>query len=330
MNLFRSATLRLTLWYMVILIVLSLLFSIIVYSLASHEFSRPFTPNNYQVTLQRIDPNSNFFVLRDARADEARQHLLGNLIVFNVAALSAGGLFSYLLARRTLRPIEEAMESQARFSSDAAHELRTPLSVMQSEIEIALRDKKASKSTQKETLESNLDEVHRLRALTDRLLMLANMKELQLSPTQLEDVAIDAVGNAIPLAQEKGITIDNQVGALKAHANRESLTDVVTILLDNAIKYSPRKSHVVLSATERNKRILLTVTDNGPGIAPKDQQHIFNRFYRADTSRSKAHVEGHGLGLSIAKRIMEAHGGNITLTSKKGKGASFTLHLDKA
>ncbi len=240
------------------------------------------------------------------------------------------GCLVTLLARRTLQPIEEAMESQARFSSDAAHELRTPLSVMQSEIEIALRDKKSSKTTQKETLESNLDEVHRLRALTDRLLMLANMKELQLGPTQLEEVAIDAVGNVIPLAQDKDISIDNQVGSLKAHANRESLTDVVTILLDNAIKYSPKKSHVVIAAVERNKRIQLTVTDNGPGITPKDQQHIFDRFYRADTSRSKANVEGHGLGLSIASRIMEAHGGDITLTSSPKKGSQFTLDLEKA
>lgn len=330
MNIFHSATLRLTMWYMVILTVLSLLFSVIVFSLASREFYRPLGPRTVETVLQQLEPDTDIAGIRNARAQEAEHHLLSNLIVFNIAALSLGGLLSYVLARRTLRPIEEAMSAQARFSSDAAHELRTPLSVMQSEIEIALRDKKATKVSHEETLGSNLDEVHRLRALTDRLLMLANAKELQLGPASLEDVAIDAVGNVIPLAQAKKISIDNQVGGIKALANGESLTDALTILLDNAIKYSPEKSHVIVSAATKGKRVLLTVRDNGPGIDPKDQPHIFDRFYRADTSRSKTNVEGHGLGLSIAKRIMAAHNGDITLESRPGRGSAFTLHLDKA
>ncbi len=315
---------------MLILTVLSLLFSIIVFSLASREFYRPFGPGLFETTIQQLDPETDILSLRIQRAQVSEHHLLSNLLIFNLAALSAGGLCSYLLARRTLKPIEEALTAQARFSSDAAHELRTPLSVMQSEIEIGLRDKQSSKSSLAKTLSSNLDEVHRLRALTDRLLMLANAKELQLGSTSLEDVAIDAVNNVIPLAQAKKISIDNQVGSLKAFANRASLTDVVTILLDNAIKYSPSKSHVVMAATGKGKHITLTVSDNGPGIALIDQPFIFDRFYRADTSRSKANVEGHGLGLSIAKRIMEAHNGEISLEGKPGNGSRFIIHLARS
>lgn len=333
---FNSATIRLTLWYVLILTVLSLLFSSIVYQIASQELHRPYGPQRLQPKQTIANDLSDEYVFdqieqwRVTRATEGNRRLIANLIIFNAATIAAGGLASFFLAKRTLRPIEEALEAQTRFSSDVAHELRTPLTVMQSEIEIGLRAKNPSSTAQKQLLESNLDEVHRLRALTDRLLILASEKELPLAPTKLDEVATEAINRVFSLAQAKSISIESTIGKVQALANFDTLTDTVVIILDNAIKYSPAKSAVTISAEPHAKHVLLHVTDNGTGIDEKDINHIFDRFYRADLSRSKKHVEGHGLGLSIADRIIRAHHGKITVKSEPGKGSTFTIQLNQA
>ena len=327
MRLFHSATLGLTLWYVLILTVLSLFFSGIVYSIAANELHRPLGPGNQRQDSYSFGVLNDFEELRQRREQEGKTRLVTSLVVFNAVVIATGGLASYYLARRTLQPIEEALEAQTRFTSDAAHELRTPLAVMQSEIEIGLRDKRATVPKQRDLLESNLDEVGRLRSLTDRLLLLSNLKAVEVSPTSLDDVATEAVNRVIPLALAKHIGIESTVGKQAAVANAEILTDMLVILLDNAIKYSPKKSAITISAKTQGKHVVLDVTDNGPGIEAKDLPHIFDRFYRADTSRSKENVEGHGLGLSIAKRSVEAMGGTITAASTPGKGTTFTIRL---
>jgi signal transduction histidine kinase len=170
-----------------------------------------------------------------------------------------------------------------------------------------------------------------MRTLTDRLLMLANNHDISLSPTSLEVVAIEAVNRTIPLAQAKKISIKNTVRDITVVANAESLTDVLVILLDNAVKYSPAKSTITLATKIHGKHATLSVSDTGHGIAEKDLPHIFDRFYRADTSRSSQNVAGHGLGLSIAKQIISAHRGHIAARpNSEGKGTTFTITLPLA
>jgi signal transduction histidine kinase len=252
-------------------------------------------------------------------------------VFFNVAVLGTGAAGSYFLARRTLEPVEAALESQTRFSSDAAHELRTPLTIMQSEIEVGLRDKHATKASHSALLQSNLDEIYHMRTLTDRLMMLANQEDIAIAPTSLEAVAIEAVTHSIALAQTKSIGIDNTVNNITVVGNSASLTDALAILLENAIKYSPKKSTIRLSATTKGKTALLQVSDGGPGIAAEDLPHIFDRLYRGDTSRSSQNVAGHGLGLSIARQIITAHKGRIEAANiPNGKGAVFTITLPLA
>lgn len=324
---FSSATVRLTGWYLLILMALSLIFSGIVYNIAANELHKPAGPNQAQAAFSYGLLN-DFEDWRQTREREGKTRLVTSLVVFNAAVIATGGLVSYYLAKRTLQPIEEALEAQTRFSSDAAHELRTPLAVMQSEIEIGLRGAKVTAKEQREMLESTLDEVERLRLLTDRLLLLSNFKSVEVTPTVLDEVATDAINRIIPLAQAKHIGIESTVGKQKAIANPEVLTDTLVVLLDNAIKYSPRKSTVTIAAREQGKHILLDVADTGHGIDEKDIPHVFDRFYRADTSRSKSHVEGHGLGLSIAKRSVEAMGGTIAVSSEVNKGTTFIIRLN--
>lgn len=327
-SLFDSATLRLTLWYMLILMTISILFSVMLYRVASDEFSRALGPRGGNMRVF-IDED-NVVKTREDVIAESNQRLATNLLLFNVLVLVAGGGVSYLLARRTLFPVEQALESQSRFSSDAAHELRTPLAVMRSEIEVGLRNTSATKQTQRQLLESNLDEVERMQTLTDRLLLLANNHSIEIQTVDIEAVAVEALNRSIPLASSKKISIENKVASHKVLADSGSLTDVLVILLDNAIKYSPQKSEIVVEGKLQDKTVEISVTDKGIGIPSGEVARVFDRFYRADESRSKLNVEGYGLGLSIAKRLVELQQGTITVTSSVGKGSTFTIRLPKA
>jgi signal transduction histidine kinase len=311
---------------MAILMVLSLLFSLIVYNIASHEFQRavgPRRPGEMQLYVDSDIVND----LRQQRIEESNHRLIADLLAFNFFTLALGGAASYLLARRTLRPIEDALEAQSRFSSDAAHELRTPLAIMQSEIEVELRNKKASKQTHEQALMSNLEEVERLRTLTDRLLLLAGNQDLPLGTVSIEDAAIEAVNRMIPLAQAKKISIDNAVVPASVRANYDSLVDTLTVIIDNAIKYSPAGSQVSMKSNVQDRIVELRITDEGPGLSEQEQAKIFDRFYRADSARSAQHVEGHGLGLSIARRLMSLQHGSVNVQSQPGKGATFILRI---
>lgn len=323
MPLFHSAALKLTMWYLLILMTISITFSAIIYQISSNELGRGIAPKGreYIYNLEIFED------LQQQRFEEGRRRLLVNLMTLNLFTLAIGGGASYLLARRTLSPIKEAMDDQGRFTSDASHELRTPLTSMRSEIEIALRDKKLSAPAMRKLLESNLEEVDKLRSLSDRLLLLTSEKQLALGSLSLDDVATEALNRVVALAQAKDITIENVVGRLNVIGSLDSLADLVTILLDNAIKYSPEKTQITIGSELQGKSAVLYVQDQGKGILASEIPHIFDRFYRADPSRNKQHVDGHGLGLAIAKRIAELHGTKITVTSTPGKGSTFSIKL---
>ncbi len=328
LNVFESATLRLTAWYVLLLMALSLLFSTMLFTVASHEFSRALGPNqpgDYRLFLDS-DVASE---LRGQRVADSNARLVGSLAFFNIAVLMGGSALAYLLARQTLKPVEAAHEAQSRFASDAAHELRTPLSVMQTEIEVGLRDKKATKQDYEATLRSALDEVGRLRTLTDRLLLLASQQQVELGPVDIEDASVESITHAIPLAQTKHVAIDNQVASVMALANRESVVNILDILIDNAIKYAPAKTTITLQSKLGDTYVEVAVSDEGEGIASEEHDKIFERFYRSDLSRSKDNVEGHGLGLSLAKVLVEEMDGSIRVVSEPGAGAHFIVRLPR-
>lgn len=328
LSLFESATLRLTAWYMALLMLISLLFSFVLYEVATNEFNRALRPvptNGLQLSFE----NAFNTETREERVQESTGRLIGSLVIFNLAVLVGGTALSYLLARRTLQPIKEAHDAQARFASDAAHELRTPLTVMQAEIEVGLRDTKATVKEHHETLSSTLEEVARLKTLTERLLLLASQQDLPRERVDVEAAVVEALTHVVPLAQTKRIEIDNQVGAETADGHFESVVEILEILLDNAIKYSPAKSRITVQGKQTAHGVEISVADEGSGIPPAEQAKIFERFYRADTSRSKENVEGHGLGLSLAKRLADQMHGTLTVQSDGKKGAVFVLNLPR-
>ena len=325
---FRSATLRLTVWYTIIIMAVSLVFSTALYIISRGQLESSLR----RQWLRRIDQRLNIVVQpNDISADltEGSARLLNYLLEFNLIILALSVFASYKLARHTLEPIEEAHTAQARFTADASHELRTPLTAMKAEIEVALRDKKLTIKEARELLNSNLEEVSKLELLSNALLKLAqtNRDTTALRQTNALEVVSGAVERVKKQAQLRNVSIKNDVRNIKFVGDSTSLTELFVVLLDNAIKYSPEKSVVTVTCRKSGGCVAISVEDKGAGIPAKDLPNIFDRFYRVDNSRSKLKTEGYGLGLSIAKKVADLHGGSIEVTSTVGKGSVFTVKL---
>lgn len=324
---FQSATLKLTGWYLLILMIISVIFSAAIYESTFNEVN--FRLERLQNSLREEPgflPDRNN-TLTAAEANSASSHIVGELVYANLVILVGGGFLSYFLARRTLRPIEEAHEAQARFTSDASHELRTPLAAMRSEIEVALRDKEATKEELQDVLKSNIEEVDKLTSLSE---MLLNMSRLD--HDKLERTAVDLYD----LTKQAADVYDKNsnrviIKAVKhplVEGNEAALSELVSVLIDNALKYSPADSEVQVTISSRNRIAEISIKNQGPGIDAEALPHIFDRFYRADNSRTKQPAnKGYGLGLALAKKVVELHNGELTATSTPGKITIFTVDL---
>ena len=333
---FQRAVIRLTVWYLLVIALLSIGFSVALYNVSNNQLN---TLQRRQDALLRSKPG--FIAARGlAQFNQQRinqiqdsKHIIGvNLIYFNLFIIVVGGAVSFLLAKRTLHPIEESLEAQNRFSADASHELRTPLTAMKTELEVALRDKDLNLAQSRALHISTLEEIEVVENLTANLLKIAQEstagKVIKKKSVELSQVIEEGIRRVKPLAEVKNIGIAVEVNSLNVWGNEDRLVELFTILLDNAIKYSPEKSSVKIRVKKDDtNQIIITVEDSGIGIAATDITRIFDRFYRADRSRAKHATGGHGLGLSIAKKIVEMHKGSIHVKSKVGHGSTFTVML---
>lgn len=323
---FKSATLKLTVWYVIILVSISLLFSVVIYSIALSEVGARIT-NLQQSTPPTFPSNSTLFnIVREAQIHEAENSLIGALIITNLVIWFAGGFGSYYLARRTLRPIEEAHEAQSRFTSDASHELRTPLASMKIELEVAMRDPSLKKSEMHELLESNLEEVNRLTKLSHTLLQLSRLDHANIASENIElgEVATKIIDK---FSKTQPRIILHHPRKIHVLANESNVEELLTILIDNALKYSPPDTTVDVSLVKQRQMSGFKVVNAGEGIPPEALPHIFNRFYRADASRTGSAKNGYGLGLSLAKKIVELHGGELTVSSAINQNTTFQVLL---
>ncbi|HWZ65467.1 MAG TPA: HAMP domain-containing sensor histidine kinase [Patescibacteria group bacterium] len=322
---FRSTTLKLTLAYLGIIMILSLIFSFMMYSTYEASLTHGFRSVPMNVFFNR----DVFEGFRLQRINEGLDHMRMNLVLVNIGTLVLGGAASYVLARRSLQPLEQAFGLQTRFTSDASHELRTPLANMQTEIEVALRDPELTKVQAKAILASNLEEVQRLRSLSEGLLQLSQAADnkIALEPIRLQKIIESALRTVEAQANIRHITFDQDIADLSVSGTSQGLRQLFVILLDNAIKYSAEHTTVTIKARTSGKHAAITVADQGCGIPAHALEHVFERFYRVDQSRTRNQVDGYGLGLSIAKQIVEAHHGDISATSQPGKGSMFTVKL---
>lgn len=212
---------------------------------------------------------------------------------------------------------------------DIAHDLRTPLSVIQGNLEAMLD---GVLPTTPEELASVHQETLRLNRLIGdlRTLSLAEAGQLHLQKQSVEPGAlVQQVGDRMRLsAQEKDIALETHIGGdlPEIQADPERLMQVMTNLVDNALRYSPNGTRVIVGAHPAGECVELSVSDNGPGIPPEDVPHLFERFWRAEKSRNRA-TGGSGLGLAIVKQLVEAHHGQVYVESQAGNGTRFTVHL---
>ena len=327
---FHSAILKLTGWYLLILMVISTLFSVMIYSVATGEIrdrlldfqnrvEQPGSPTFLN------DPNHRLITQwRDQQRDTASRSLLLTLVYINLLILAGGGMLSYLLARRTLGQIEEAHEAQSRFTSDASHELRTPLAAMKAELEVALRDPKLSKADMHELLQSNLEEVDKLTNLSKTLLTLSRLDHANLDQTaiNLGDLASEVVQRYDKNASRIKLTLPKT--AVVTWANAASIEELLTILVDNALKYSPAGSRIKASVATSGRSVEFRIANGGEGIPADKLPHVFDRFYRVNDSRNDG---GSGLGLALAKEIVSVHKGELTVSSNSGKTTTFSVLL---
>jgi two-component system sensor histidine kinase CiaH len=330
---FHSAAIKLTVWYLAIIMVVSLIFSISLYHVSGDQLGHNVNRQiGYFNNFLGPDESTSYGLLRQHQLDEDLAHLKNNLIFFNLLVLIGGGGASYWLARRTLEPIEQALETQSRFASDASHELRTPLTVIQTENEVALRDTGLTKSRAVDLLRSNLEEVAKLKAISEGLLRLANGGGIVDNPVpvSLKSVGDQAVDRLQKNAAKGKVKIINKLTDIRVLGDQTSLVEMLAVFLDNAIKYSDAGDKVRLDAIKKGRQVALRIKDSGRGIDGQDLPHIFDRFFQADSSRNKTSSTGYGLGLAIAQTIAEAHRGHIEVASTPGRGTLFTVFLPAA
>jgi heavy metal sensor kinase len=240
-----------------------------------------------------------------------------------------GAVLNAMLAR-----LQGAFEQLRRFTADASHELRTPLTAIRSVGEVALQEPKGPEEY-RDVIGSMLEEVDRLTRLVESLLVLsradANHVQLHRADTSLLSVAEEAASTLEVLAEEKRQTIDVEGDRdLVVSADRLILRHAIINLLDNAIKYSPAESSILLRVHPgQGNTAILDVIDQGTGIPAEHQPYVFDRFYRVDKARSRD-WGGAGLGLSITRWAVEAHGGNVTLTHTEGRGTTFRISLPQS
>ena len=326
-----TPTLRLTSAYLAILMMISITFSIAVYKVSVNSLENGFQRQSRMLEddfgRRHILINPQLDRLRLEQIEETKSDIVINLTIINLLILVLGGMGSYFLAQRNLRPIEEALEAQTRFTADASHELRTPLTAMMTEIEVALRDKKLSLTDAKKLLESNLEEIEKLRSLSEGLLTLSrhqNGEMIDFKDVSLTEVAQEAVKKLDPIISNSKSVVKVSGDANLIKGDRESLVSLLMIFIENSIKYTDGPAKVDISVIEGKKGTQIKISDKGIGIKASDLAHIFERFYRADTSRSKD-VSGYGLGLSIASQIIDMHGASVSSKSEPGKGTTFVI-----
>jgi two-component system OmpR family sensor kinase len=232
-----------------------------------------------------------------------------------------------------LERLERGFEAQRRFTADASHELRSPLSRLRTEMEVALRRPRDTPEYV-ETLRSCLEEVRRLTMLVEELLALARL-DAGGERGPVERVALDSVIREVAQryeqqARERAVHIDASASTrVVAQIGQGPASLVVANLIDNAVKFSPAGGAVTVRVSESGAEALVAITDDGPGIQQDELPRVFERFYRGRNARTGA-APGVGLGLALTQAIVRAHGGHIEVFNQPGRGASFCVHLPRA
>lgn len=317
---FNSARIKLTAWYLLIIMIISIAFSLAIYQGLMNEVRR--FSLSQSVVIKRFD--EDIF-------NEIKRRIIFELGIINAFIFMSSGTLGYFLAGKTLQPIQEMMEKQNRFISDASHEFRTPLTALKSSLEVNIRDKKLSVEGAKKIMNESIKDVNDLQRLSDSLLQLSQYEKPQtyvsFEKVSLKQIINESIKKIETLAKNKSIIVKSAIIDGNLRGDKYGLIDLFVILLDNAVKYSKEKSTICINTKKIGHSALIIIEDKGIGINKKDIPHLFDRFYRSDKARSRKGAGGYGLGLSIAKKIVDQHKGSINIKSKLNKGTNVIVKL---
>ena len=236
---------------------------------------------------------------------------------------------SLFLARLSVKPLLESMQKQKAFVENASHELRTPLAVLQNRLETLFRKPEATIMESSESIASSLDEVRNMKLLTTNLLNIARRDDgLKPEIDEIDPSFFDQTFSNFEIIAEENAKVfrgENRVDKIIS-SDKILLKQLMTILYDNALKYTDEDGEIGFNVQLKDKNLLIKVLDNGPGIPDEDKKRIFDRFYRVDKARTRQ-KGGFGLGLSLAKQIVEAFKGNIQVRDNKPRGTIFEVKL---
>ncbi len=338
---FNKAVLRLTFFYSLFFFVLFWSFSAGLYLYLENSFKGGYVSQVHERFRHEIDESGRQEISREfsitrnnTLLNKSIQLTLENfgkgLLLVNVCFLFLIPAVSWILARKTLLPLQLNLQKQKQFISDASHELRTPLTIAANEIEVTLQQERSA-PYYKKVLAILKEEIGRLATLSTSLLLLAQHEntsaKVVMADVEIIDVISKVVASLRVKLDEKKIRsqINFPEDNVVVKANATMVEQLFTNLLDNAVKFSHEQATITLSIEKKAQHAEISIQDEGIGIKKEDQEKIFDRFYRVDASRTQ--TKGYGLGLAIAKTIAEVHGGSITVSSVPGKGSKFIVIL---
>ncbi|MDB5259844.1 MAG: histidine kinase [Candidatus Nomurabacteria bacterium] len=316
-NPFERARIKLTVYYLISTVIVTGIFSVLLISTLEKNLRDSFE--------EIIDNNHtrNEVFIRTKDGLEASIFLADGVIILLVGSLG------YLLAGRTLSPIKEAMDRQKRFTADASHDLRTPLTILKTGMEVALQNKTQNPDMYKEVLKSGLEEIKTMSFLTEDLLTLARSESDSKSSKEQIDLGEcikKIVARISHQAARKSINLNLNIKENgKVLINESLLTRAVQNVIQNAINYTQEGGQIDVVLSKDKKHLKLSIKDNGTGISSDDLPYIFERFYKASHSRSDNN--GSGLGLSITKEIIEKSGGTVVINSEVHKGTEVIIKI---
>jgi len=266
--------------------------------------------------------------IAQAIADRAQDILLNRFLTIDIAIVFLVVILGYLLTYKTLEPIKLNMKKQKRFIADASHELRTPIAVIISGLEVNLNNKKLDLIAAKKTLEDTLNEMREFSKLSNNLLDISKYDtaiQIEYEPVRMDELVKSIIEKNKNIAFDKEIKIESKI-ELPAivKGNKIELGRVIYNILDNAIKYTPKGGEIVVSDKISSNRYIITISDSGCGISKDIIDKIFDSFFRGDVSRN---TNGAGLGLTLSKKIVENHKGTISIKSIENKGTNVIISL---
>ncbi len=292
--------------------------------------------NGYNFRTAKIKKgNYTVSIMRNIDSEkESLSHMLVLLILTGFLSLLLAYIIAKYISKKALKPIEISWNNQVNFVQDASHELRTPVSIIQSKLESLLRNPNSTIEDEAETVAVAMRETRQIKKMISELLSLT--KEESIVKINNENVDIEALfsdifESYIEIAeyQNKKFSYKTKMKNKFVNIDKSKLEHLIRILVDNAFKYTKENESIDIEAVEKGRnRVQISVSDTGIGISQSDQKHIFERFFRSDTARASS-IEGSGIGLSIAKMIAGTINGNIRVVSKLGKGTKFIIDIPR-